>query len=233
MHGHPSDWVPRLALGAAMVAGVLMAAAPAAATMTQVGLWHMDEGPGAKQMLDSSGFNNHGKIGAVNTGLTGPDAFLGAAYRFTGKKGSMVEVPSSSSLIAGSAAFVAQLHAKFTNPNPPTETFDLIRKGLSSTSGGDFKMEVLPGGKIGCHFKTSSKTTDVKSKSNLADGRWHTIACVRTASEVQVVVDGTTYRKSVKLGSITNAAKVTIGAKTANQDVFDGFLDEVSLSIDR
>jgi concanavalin A-like lectin/glucanase superfamily protein len=240
VHGCPTDRVAArsrargrvLTLAAALSVGIVATASPAMAKMTPVGVWHMDEGAGATQMRDSSGFGNHGKIGKVQTGLTGPDAFLGAAYRFTGSKGSINEVPSSPTLVPGSSAFIAQVYARFPK-GPPGDSYDLIRKGFSSSSGGDFKLEILPGSNARCYFRGSTGKGDVKSSGSLADGRWHRIACVKTAGEVQVQVDGKTYRKSAKVGAITNGAKLAIGSKTASEDLFDGFLDEVSLWVDR
>ncbi len=128
------------------------------------------------------------------------------------------------------------LHAKFTQPpDAAVGDYDLIRKGLSSTSGGEYKMEVLPRknytkAKAFCYFKDSTKKVGkIINGPNLADGRWHTLSCTKTSEGVELSVDGTTYTNQVLLGSISNSAPLTIGAKTGGADWYSGEMDEVSV----
>jgi hypothetical protein len=65
----------------------------------------------------------------------------------------------------------------------------------------------------------------------LSDGRWHTIACARTASSVVLTVDGTSYTTAKKTGAITSAVTVYIGAKDGSgADQYTGLMDSVSIS---
>jgi prepilin-type processing-associated H-X9-DG protein len=57
----------------------------------------------------------------------------------------------------------------------------VIRKGLGSSGGGDYKMELLHSGKASCLFGDGGAhgiNYEVSSGPNLADGRWHEISCL-------------------------------------------------------
>lgn len=179
---------------------------------------------------DSSG-NNNG-----TTNITGVPGFVGNGYHFRGN--SVATVLSSNSLNPGNENITLTLYVKTTQP-PSTAVgdYDLIRKGLASTPGGDYKMELLPRNnhtkaKAFCFFKDTSKTVGkIVNGPNLADGTWHTVSCTKTPTSVQLAVDGTTYTNPVHLGSISNSAPLTIGAKTGRGDWYSGDMDEVSVDI--
>src|SRR3954468_12710627 len=71
-----------LALGMAVAAVASGESASAVATVT-VGLWNLNEAPGAQTAIDSSGNRQNGTVGSlVQTGVNG-----GTAYRFpTGRR---------------------------------------------------------------------------------------------------------------------------------------------------
>jgi hypothetical protein len=223
----------RAALAAATLS---LLALPAAASASTAALWHMDETSGTT-MVDSSGAGNHGKLTNIALGQPG---FQGLAYGFNGAS-SIIKVPSKDILnpdpAAGSpATFTVTAHVAFTVvPNAAVGDYDLIRKGLSSTTGGYWKMEIYPNsshtqGQAMCQMKGSVATTGTfKAGPNLADGQWHTIQCVKRATSVSVVVDNTTYTKNVAVGRIANTAQLTVGAKNGGGDWFNGRMDEVSI----
>ena len=66
-------------------------------------------------------------------------------------------------------------------PDPPRTVgdFDLVRKGLSGTDGGHWKMEIFSNGKGYCQFRGSSGTVTVNAGPRLDDDRWHRISCVK------------------------------------------------------
>jgi hypothetical protein len=135
------------------------------------------------------------------------------------------------------ATFTVTAHVSFTQPpSAAVGDYDLIRKGLSSTKGGYWKMEIYPAksntqGRAMCQMKGSSATTGTfVAGPNLGDGRWHTIQCVKRATSVSVVVDGVAFTKNVAVGLIANTAKLTVGAKAGGADWFAGLMDEVSIT---
>jgi hypothetical protein len=215
-------------LAAPLVVGGLLAFCGAALGSTTEALWQMED---PTQLLDDSGNNNDG----TTTNITGVPGWVGNGYHFDGS-GSIATVPSSDSLNPGDADFALTVHVKFTEPPSTTVgDYDLIRKGLAPTPGGDYKMEILPRksntqAKAFCFFKDSSKTVGKIVKGpNLADGDWHEVVCTKTSSSVELTVDGRTYTNSVRLGSISNEEPVTIGAQSRSADWYEGDMDEVSV----
>jgi hypothetical protein len=215
-------------LAVASMGVLLLAFCGTALGATPRALWHMEN---PAQLIDSSG-NNSG----TTKNITGVRGFVGNGYHFNGN--SVATVPSSNSLNPGSANITLTLYVK--TKQPPSTTvgdYDLIRKGLASTPGGDYKMEILPRNnhtkaKAFCFFKDSSKTVgQIVNGPNLADGVWHKISCTKTPTSVQLTVDGTAYTNPALLGSISNSAPLTIGAKTGGGDWYSGDMDEVSVDI--
>lgn len=192
------------------------------------GMWRMED---PTQLLDDSGNSNDG----TTTNIEQVRGFSHKGYRFDGSS-SIVTVPSSDSLNPGESNFLLSAYVKFKKaPSKEVVDYDLIRKGLSATPGGDYKMEILPSkhntqAKAFCFFKDSSRTVGkIVAGPNLADSTWHEIACAKTETEIQLSVDGQTYTEEVSLGSISNNKPVTIGAKTPGADPYDGDMDEVSM----
>jgi hypothetical protein len=220
--------IRRYLLAAMLMVGGLLAFCGAAFGSTHNALWQMED---PTQLLDDSGNNNDG----TTTNITGVPGWVGNGYHFDGS-GSIATVPSSDSLNPGDADFALTVHVKFTEPPSTTVgDYDLIRKGLAPTPGGDYKMEILPRksntqAKAFCFFKDSSKTVGKIVKGpNLADGDWHEVVCTKTSSSVELTVDGRTYTNSVRLGSISNEEPVTIGAQSRSADWYEGDMDEVSV----
>ena len=206
------------------------ATASSAATMvvwasSTVALWHMDETSGTT-MFDSAGQNNGTLTSSVTLGQPG---FTGFAYGFDGSS-SYVSVPSADSMNPGSANFSFTIALKTTGtPPPPPEDWDLIRKGDITTQGGEYKMEFQNSGQASCGFKGSSYA-EIQAGPALNDGNWHTITCVKTASDIELIVDGQTFSTPATVGSISNTAPVLIGTHPG-ADWYQGSLDEAAISI--
>jgi hypothetical protein len=216
------------------LAFVLTSASPALAT-TYTHVWQMDEAAGTGTMNDTgSPTKTNGKWTNIQAGVSG---YSGTAYRFGGN--SRVTVSDSSSLDPGSLKFTVTVHVKFTTipGDAAGGDFDLIRKGLGSTSGGYWKVEIYPtssGTKASglCQMKGSSNATKiVGAPKSLNDGAWHTITCAKTDSDVTLTVDGTSYKKTVKIGSIANSAVLTLGSKSSGDDWYSGDMDAVTYTI--
>jgi Concanavalin A-like lectin/glucanases superfamily len=218
-------------LAVALTVGALMAFSGSALGATQtVALWHMED---PSHLIDASGHNNNG----TTTNVTSVPGSSGKGYHFNGSS-SIATVPSSSSLNPGRANITFTAHVRFTQPPSATVgDYDLLRKGLSTSAGGDYKMEILPReshtkAKAFCFFKDSANTVgQIVNGPNLANGAWHTISCTKTHTRVVLTVDGTTYATSVQLGSISNSDLLTIGAQSRSADWYAGDMDEVSVKI--
>jgi hypothetical protein len=204
----------------------------AGAAGSLVAQWHMDETSGTI-MLDTSGAGNNGTLSNIALGQPG---ISGTAYGFDGSD-SFVTVPDSSSLDPGSRDISFTVNVSF--PEVPATDYDLLRKGLSTSSGGDYKVEILKK-KSGteawasCFFGGSAAGKGITFKRDLADSQWHAITCAKTSSTISITVDGSTATKSVAVGSIANSSPLWLGAKfkgTTPKDRYEGLMDEVSIQI--
>jgi hypothetical protein len=116
--------------------GIGIMAAPALAAPAPAAVWSMNETSGSV-MGDSSGHANNGTLKNIKLGVPG---YAGTGYGFNGTS-SRVIVKNSASLNPGSADITITVHVATTTL--PADDYDLIRKGFQSTSGGDFKIEIV------------------------------------------------------------------------------------------
>ncbi len=190
-----------------------------------VALWHMDETSGTT-MYDSIAGHN-GTLHTIQLGLPG---YLNLAYGFNGSS-SYASVPTASDLNPGSADVTYTIHLSTTGtPPPPPADWDLFRKGLYTTTGGEVKMEFQQSGQASCGFKGSAGYSELIAGPKINDGQWHTVQCVKTSSAIKLVVDGVTYTQPANVGSINNTASVVVGARPGS-DWYKGTLDEANIQI--
>ena len=208
---------------AVAVLSTALAQAGVAAGSTVAALWHMDETSGTT-MVDSSGHGNNGTLHSVQLGAYGCSV---RGYTFNGSS-SYVSVPSSASLNPGSANITISFCLK-TTYLPKSGDYDLVRKGAYPSR--DYKVELLPTGQIQCTFRGSSSDHNATGGSGLNNGAWHRIKCVKTSSQIKLVIDGTVEETtSATVGSISNSSALYIGAHPGS-DWYHGRLDEVSIAI--
>ena len=208
-------------LGSASVAAVVTAlmtlGAPGAVAADQTfrGHWTLDE-IGSPTAFDSSGYGNNG----TNYNVTGD----GSGYAFNGVN-SRVIVPTSDSLNPGAANFSFGVTVSMVKPPPQLgETYDVLRKGLVTTKGGNYKIEVKNvKGKAKARCVVKSYRTNgtkvlaaIQGTSSLADGAQHAITCVKTSTGIALYVDALAPRTknfSGGLGSVANTSVLALGAK--------------------
>jgi hypothetical protein len=188
----------------------------------------MDETSGST-MKDGSGHGHNGALKNIQLGVPGVGGTKG--YGFNGTS-SVIVVPDAPDLDAGTADMVVTVHVAFSSV--PADDYDVIRKGLASTKGGDWKIEIVNvSGKslARCYLKGSGGSWQRTTGPDLADGRFHTITCEKHATTAQMSVDGQVWKKTISLGTMGNAASVSIGAKAEGGDWYRGSMDEVSIVI--
>ena len=210
-----------------VVAGMIMASSPAWAVLLQAAVWRMNETSGP--MIDSSRHTNRGTPrNVVRTGTT---------YVFNGTT-SRVVVPDHASLDPAGEGITLRAYVRVPNHAMDDDSYDIVRKGLSGTGGGDYKMEIKGTsdptvGRLHCLFKGSGGRVNRVAPVDVVDGRWHTLECVKTSDSVVAKVDGRSYTKAGSAGSISSSTNVLVGAKKVKpfDDVFDGSMDFVSIDI--
>ncbi len=217
----------KLTLGTFVVALVLVAS-PAWAALQKAADWRMDETSG--QMVDSSGNANHGDPTGV--------ARTGSAYVFDGST-SRVAVPDNDSLDPAGRGITLTASVAVPDRAMDDDSYDVVRKGLSTTAGGDYKMEIKRAGdpavgNLNCVFKGDAGTVNRVAPVDVVDGGWHALGCAKTDNSVVARVDGVSYAKTGTAGRIANDREVLIGAKTTNplDDVFEGSMRSVGVDID-
>jgi hypothetical protein len=216
----------KLALGTLVAVLVGLMASPAWAVSLWAADWQMNETSG--QMIDSSGNNNNG------TPIE--DVFqTGSLYVFNGST-SYVAVPDDDSLDPLEKDIMLTVSVLIKGESMDDDSYDVVRKGLSTTPGGDYKMEILGAsdptvGQLHCLFKGTGGRVRIVAQPDIVDRNWHTLECIKTSTSVVARVDGRSYTKAGSAGSIANSSDVLVGAKTANHDVFDGAMGSVSMVI--
>jgi hypothetical protein len=217
----------RPVLMVAVTGALVFGGAGAAVAQAQtVALWKMDDS--GSTMTDSSGHGHTGTLHNVQVGGVGYDG--GRAFGFAGKP-SYVSVPSATDLNPGISTFSVALHVRFgARPSSTVGDYDVLRKGLSTSDGGSYKIEILGDGHAFCDFRGSLAEGSVRSGGALAVNVWHAVTCVRTATSVALTVDGATTTRIVATGSISNTGNLMIGAKnSAGGDQLSGLEDQVTL----
>jgi hypothetical protein len=221
---------PLLASVIVAVAGMLVASPAAWAVLLKAADWQMNEISG--QMIDSSVNGNNGSpTDVLQTGST---------YVFNGST-SHVAVPDNDGLDPGGKDISLTASVKVTDEPMDDDTYDVVRKGFSATSGGDYKMEIKRAsdptvGKLHCLFKGTGGKVNRMAGPDIVDGNWHTLECIKTSDSVVARVDGgKSYTKTGSAGSISNSKDAVVGAKTihpdAADDMFYGEMDFVSIDI--
>ena len=209
MRLHDVRWGVRAATSA-VVAGAALVLVPAGAqaAAVNVAVWHMDDA--GATMSDASGRQHTGSLKNVDVRQPGAS---GTAFGFKTKR-SVVTVPSAGDLNPGTATFSVSLKVRFdARPTAAVGDYDLLRKGLSSTSGGSYKVEILRSGRAYCNFG-GTKTVAISGGPDLADGGWHSISCTRTSTSVTLNVDGASFVRQGWTGKIAYNATLLMGAKS-------------------
>ena len=208
--------------GAAVGAMTLAVATPAQAALVVQAQWNMATVP---TMVDSKGGDNNG----TTSGVT----MQGGYYSFDGAT-SIAQVPHKDNLNPGTKNIRVQ--AKINTATPPAqgETYDIIRKGISSTPGGYYKLELRgtsSGTNAACIFKDVNKIVGL-AMAPVPTGRWVNITCLKTVTTVKVVLSTGVSRTVTKsVGSISNTQPVHVGGKGDGTDVFSGLMDSASIAI--
>jgi len=214
-----------------------VASTPASAgAATTVASWQMNEAPGARVMVDSSGHGINGVIGrAVVTGVTYAGA-TGYRWNYTkpteppAKPERLILVADDNRLDPGTSDYSVTIRFRTTSTGG-----NVIQKGQSSSAGGYWKFQT-PRGVMQCLFRGSGGSRAVGSGRALNDGRWHTVRCDRTAAGVSMTVDGVFVKTQPgPTGKISNTWPLSIGGKSScNQvkvtcDYFSGDIDYVTI----
>ena len=232
--------VRRTAFAILAASTVVVFAVPAAgaAPPTSVASWAMNEGRGARVMVDGSGHGLNGSIGReVRTGTVVNGS---TGYRFERLEpdtppphpAHLVTVADHPSLDPGNRDYLVTLRLRTTY-----HFGNIIQKGQATVAGGNFKLQI-PSGKVQCLFRGSRGTLMVTARRAINDGAWHTVQCERSSTGVVLTIDGR-VESSAKgwTGTIANSWPLSIGGKTSCDqvdvgcDYYAGDIDRVAIDV--
>jgi hypothetical protein len=216
-----------------LLEGLAASSLASAAMATTVAQWQMDNTFGTT-MEDYSGNGNNGTMYNVVTS--------GGGYIFDGTT-SKVVVPNSASLNPGASNFTFTVQIQTDRVPPAGTDYDLLRKGTSIKSGGEYKVEIVENrglGKAFCAVKDAAgNVASIRGTTNVADNNLHTITCTKTSTGLTIRVDALAPRtRSASLtGSINNSKALTIGVKTptltgVDADWYNGTFRSATISVD-
>jgi hypothetical protein len=193
---------------------------------TTVATWNM--GDSGSTMSDATGRGHTGTLHGVAVRQPGVS---GSAFGFA-QRPAYVTVPASPDFAPGTGAFRVTLWVRMSAvPSAAVADYDLIRMGLSTTSGGDWKVEVLRNGQAFCEFRGSAGVVSLAAGPAIADNRWHAVSCARSSAGVSLTVDGGSWSRAGSTGAITSQATLYVGAKDGSgADQYSGLMDSVSIS---
>ena len=210
---------------------------PLAGGGSTVAVWQMNEPPGARTMIDSSGHGLRGSIGGeVGTGVRTGGA---VGYRFSRLEPDtppthprhLVTVADNAALDPGTRDYAVTVRLRTRH-----HFGNIIQKGQATVAGGSFKLQI-PDGIVQCLFRGSSGSVIVSAPRRINDGRWHVVRCERVSSGLILVIDGAVVaRKAGRTGKIANSWPLSIGGKTncdqrtVGCDYYAGDIDYVTIT---
>jgi hypothetical protein len=214
----------------ALVADAVPASAATASAATVVASYTMNQA--TSPITDATG-KHPGVVTKVGRTVGASGAKGDLALNYTVDP-SYVTVANAADLNPGKGAFSFTLKVK-TSTMPTLAIggdYDLIRKGLATTAGGSWKMEIMDDGRALCNLRAPNAQTQLWAGKNLVDGTWHSIICARTSSAVTMTVDGVVVASGQPVkGSISNSSPMLIGAKTTSgEDQTTGAIDNVTIT---
>lgn len=184
-------------------------------------------------MVDSSGNGNDGTAYDVVTS--------GGGYVFNGTS-SKVIVLDSPSLNPGYRDFAYSAQVQTNRLPPRGESFEIIRKGTSIATGGEYKLELkLHSGKAKayCAVKDAAgNIAGVRGTTNISDGKLHTLTCIKTMAGLTLLVDdlAPSSVSATLTGTISNSKPLVIGAKQSTlksvaEDFYTGTMRSATIQV--
>lgn len=141
-------------------------------------------------------------------------------------------VESTEALNPGARDFRMSVQMR-TTKRPDKPDWDLIRKGTANGSSTQYKVEYMPEGQALCDYEGTDGSASVQDGPALDDGRWHTVACIKTANTLSLQIDGRVVGTDEdSIGEISNDEPVIIGAHgPSGGERFEGDLRNARMDV--
>lgn len=224
-----------LALAGSTMSHPTAQAASSAKAIQVEASWEMSEPSGATTMVDSGPNGLHATVnpsgvttGFVFDGATGYQWYWRNPTAPPASPERVIQIPDNPALDPRGDTFTIEIRYRTRN-----KFGNITQKGQATTPGGQFKIQ-NPGGMPECLFKGSLGQGGVRTPTPINDNRWHVLRCVKTATYVDMYVDGVRVgRKNGAVGYIDNNWEWVIGGKSrcdqirVTCDYFSGEIDYV------
>jgi Concanavalin A-like lectin/glucanases superfamily len=181
---------------------------------------------------DSSGFRHPGTI--IASHVPGLRAVRGSVLRGAGFPGvcrgcghAIVEVADAKGLNPLRKPFVFGSAVR-VGPKRAVEGSNFIQKGRYNQAGGQYKLNLRPGGIPRCVVRGALGRVVVMGRATIADGAWHRVSCLRTPTGVRLRVDGKRVAAAQgATGLVVNDGALRLGGRKAEAPnrQFHGALD--------
>ena len=193
---------------------------------------HMGPLKAGARVRDMSRHRNGGVVMVQAPGrVTKSKGVHGSAANLPNRGRAIIEVKDRAGLDPGSRLFTFGAAVRMSRSQAVSGS-NVVQKGYFKTPGGQFKLQIEPGGAPACVFFGSTGRVKVTSATGVANNRWHRVACARGKTGVTVRVDGKVRGfLPGQIGSISNQSPLRIGAKKLNapNKQFRGVVDSAYL----
>jgi len=147
----------------------------------------------------------------------------------------IIEVPSRRALNPGVRDFAFGATVKVGRARARGHR-NVVQKGYFQQVGGQYKLQIMSG-VPGCVVHGALGRVIATATTSVANGAWHRLVCLRTATGVVLRVDGAVRARAAgPTGRLRNAAPVRVGGKNVTASFsaqYHGRLDDVFLRVSR
>lgn len=185
-------------------------------------LLHMDEASG-NIVTDASGNSNHG----IASGTTVVDGRFEKSRNFS-TTFEQIDIPDSPTFEIGSGTFTAEIWLN-TLGLPNIAGHPHHKRG----TGGIGWFTAINNGTISISVNPyTDSNSSISGTANIADGRWHHVAVIISATDMKLYIDGELDAQGPiqSPGSVDNDGNLTIGLQGGSPFPFRGLMDEVRIS---
>lgn len=193
---------------------------------------HMGPLKAGARVRDMSRHRNSGVVMVLAPGrVTKAKGIHGTAANFPNRGRAVIEAKDKIGLDPGARLFTFGAAVRLTRGQGVAGS-NVMQKGYFNTPGGQFKLQLEPGGVPACVFFGATSRVKVTSAVGIANNKWHRVSCTRGKTGVAVRVDGKLRGfLAGQIGTIRNEAPIRIGAKKLKppNKQFRGLVDSAYL----
>jgi hypothetical protein len=181
---------------------------------------------------DISGNSNNGTLVNIATSTFYKTGKIGQALNLDGINDTVTIDSIASSINKNEGTFSAWVYARSYTGGSPFQADGIIEVGSSASSNDGISLSPSSAANVSMNYRTGGVTTRA-TITNAPIRKWYHVAGTWNSSTLSIYLNGALYN-SVANGTLTSATlnQARIGSDslgTANQDYFDGYIDDVRI----